>query len=141
MTWFRYTVLAAVALTSITVVQVYLFFGSFAEVDRFLISQDVTFAIDNDFRSPNKDTVRITVINHSSHPVTIIGARTGCGCGSIEDIPIVVDSRREIFFKVAENIDRISKSKQRQRIVFFVETGGIKKIMVELPLFEFLVRH
>lgn len=141
--WLGRTLLMTVILALVVTIQVYLFFGSFVGLERFMTAQEITFEIDKSFHSPEGDTIQIIVANKTSKPITLVGAKTGCKRGTIKNIPMMVlpHSQSQMLFVADEEADFKEKFKQKQQIVFFLDGGGTQKAVVELPLFEFLAHR
>ena len=141
--WLASTALTTFVLALMVTVQVYLFFGSFVGLDHFMTGSEIAFEIDRSFHSPDDNTVQIIVANKTAKQITLAGAQTDCKCGTIEGIPLSVSPRSQshVLFAASEGVDRAEKSRQKQRIVFFVDGVGTKKAVVELPLFKFLARR
>ncbi|GHT39060.1 hypothetical protein FACS189427_13290 [Planctomycetales bacterium] len=121
--WLVCTLLMTVVLILVITIQIYLFFGSFLGLGRFMTVQEVTFVIDKSFHSPEGNTVQIVVENKTPNPITLVGARTDCKCGKIENIPVsfLPFSQSQILFVASVGIDKIDKSKRKQKIIFFVD--------------------
>lgn len=85
----------------------------------------------------------IGATNRTNKPITIMSARTGCKCGQIIGVPIAIPARGTINIKFIASSDAnyIDKSKNKQKILFFVNAGGTRTMTVELPLFEFLLHR
>jgi hypothetical protein len=141
--WFLQTFSMTAVLIVVSVVQVYLFFGSFEGTNQFLSTNEITFAIDETSEPQNKNIVGIFVINHTSRPFTLIGAKTDCSCGAVEGIPLTINAHEKasVSFVISDKIDKLSRSKKEQKIVFFVEDSGTKRISAMLPIFKYLVRN
>ncbi|MDR2644140.1 MAG: hypothetical protein LBC74_15265, partial [Planctomycetaceae bacterium] len=118
------------------------FFGSFLGLEKSLSRDEITFAID-ELSESQRNVVKILVTNHTSRPLTVVGARTDCSCGAVEDVPKKIDAYAEgyVSFVTFDKIDKLSKSKEKQKIMFFVDDLGTKRISVVLPIFESLIRN
>ena len=141
--WLRSTFLATSILLLAVTIHVYLFFGSFVGLGNFMTPQEITFEIDKSFETQDKNIVRVIVKNKTDGITRLVGAKIDCGCGKIEGIPVSVPSRSQsqIFFVAGEGVDREEKAKYNQRVVFFVDGKGSRRVLVELSLFEYLVRR
>jgi hypothetical protein len=141
--WFLQTFSMTAVLIIVSVVQVYLFFGSFEGTNQFLSINEMTFAIDETSDPQNKNIVGIFVTNHTSRPFTLIGAKTDCSCGAVEGVPLTINAHEKanISFVTSDKIDKLSRSKEEQKIMFFVEDSGTKRISAKLPIFKYLVRN
>ena len=141
--WLRSTFGATSILLLMVTIQVYLFFGSFVGLGNFMTPQEITFEIDKSFETPEKNVVRVIVKNKTEGLIRLVGAKTDCGCGKVEGIPVSVPphSQSQIFFVAGEGVDRNEKARYNQRVVFFVDGKGTRRAFAELPLLEFLVRR
>ncbi|MDR2641319.1 MAG: hypothetical protein LBC74_00830, partial [Planctomycetaceae bacterium] len=90
-----------------------------------------------------RNVVKILVTNHTSRPLTVVGARTDCSCGAVEGVPKKIDAYKEeyVSFVTSDKVDKLPKSKEKQKIIFFVDDLGTKRISVVLPIFECLIRN
>jgi hypothetical protein len=140
--WFVQTVSMTVVLIIVSVAQVYIFFGSFVGLNDFTNSGEIAFEIDETFNPKTGDTVKILVTNNLSKPITLVAASPDCGCGRVEELPVFIQprSKASVFFVAFEHADRVVNAKRRQKILFFIDAGGTRKQLVELPLFDFLAR-
>jgi hypothetical protein len=141
--WFFQTFSLTFVLIVVVLPPIYLFFGSFAGMNQFMNTYEITFAIDENLDSQKKNRVEIFVINHTSRPFTLVGAKTDCSCGTVEGFPLTVNAHEKanISFVTSDKVDKRFRSKEKQKILFFVEDSGTKQISAELPIFEFLVRN
>jgi hypothetical protein len=138
--WFAQTLAITFAMILVSTTQIHLFSGSFFELN--ISESEITFAIDEKSESQQKNIVKILVTNHTSRPFTIIGAKTDCNCGAVEGVPKRIDAYKEeyVSFVTSDKVDKLSKSKEGQTIMFFVDDLGTKRVSVALPIFEYLVR-
>jgi hypothetical protein len=137
--WFAQTLAITFAMILVSTIQIHLLFGSFLELN--ISEREITFAIDEKSELQQNNIVKILVTNHTGRPLTIIGANAGCSCGTVEGVPKKIDAYKEgyISFVTTDNVDKISMSRKKQKIIFFVDDLGTKRISVELPIFECLV--
>jgi hypothetical protein len=112
-------------------------------MNQWMNTYEITFAIDETSELQDKNIVEIFVTNHTSRPLTLVGAKTDCSCGAVEGVPLTINAHKKanISFVTSDDVDKLSKSKKKQKILFFVEDSGTKRISAELPIFEFLVRN
>ncbi|MGL4943635.1 MAG: MauE/DoxX family redox-associated membrane protein [Thermoguttaceae bacterium] len=138
--WLMQTASMTTAIAFFAVVQILLFFGPFIGFDGFLSTHDVEFTIDRSVIPSDGNTVLILATNNTDKPITIVGARTDCKCGKIDNLPVSVrpGMTSTIRFVAAENTDRAARAKRKQTVIFFVDAEGTRKTAAELPLFEFL---
>jgi hypothetical protein len=131
----------------VSMVQFLLFFP-LQNINQILDTNEITFEVDETSelqKRDNKYTIGIFITNHTSRPISIVGAKTDCSCGAIYGIPKKIGPHEKVcisFVTSDKPVERkIELSKEKQMIMFFAsDFDGIRRISVALPIFEYLVR-
>ncbi len=141
--WFLRVLAIAGLVCFVVIIQIYLFCGSLVGLDRLMTPQEVSFKIDKNFSSPEGNTVQIIVSNKTAKPISLMGGKTDCKCGAVEKFPLSIPAFSDamVLFLASEDVDWNERAKQKQKIVFFIDSGGTQRAAAELPLFEFLARR
>lgn len=134
----------SVAIFFLLYVQVLIFSRSSIGFENFASVSGISFVIDLGNIPSDNNVVFISVKNNTDSPIAIIGAELDCKCGRLVGLPCSVEPRNSsiISFVASTEVNYTKKAKQKQKILFFVDSQGIKKVLVELSLFDFLLhRH